>query len=145
MITCLGHWFRPIVLPAVCLCSCAEKATLNQSYCVNAGEEKRDTTREKHEHKESPDRKRPFTAMKRNRLLVGWYNEPYPPVLCVCVCMGVRVRVCVCVFPFGCFTSNGAFQSLHPFLADAFIFTSIQKPLSFSGQSIKCVMLTKGE
>lgn len=41
MITCLGHWFGPIVQHAVCLWSRAEKATLNQSYCVDAGEEKK--------------------------------------------------------------------------------------------------------
>lgn len=40
MITCLGQWFCPIVLPSVFLWSCAEKATLNQSYCVDAREEK---------------------------------------------------------------------------------------------------------
>lgn len=36
----------------------------------------------------------------------------------------------VCVFPFGCFTSNGAFQLLSLFLANVFTFTSIQWPLS---------------
>lgn len=63
----------PIVPHAVCLSSCAKNDTLNQTYCVDAGAEKKTKEkRHKHEHKESPTRKRPFMDMKRHRLLAGW-------------------------------------------------------------------------
>ena len=144
MITCLGHWFCPIVLPAVCLWSSAEKATLNQSYCADAGEERNET---------NTDIKKAPTGKKGHSL--AWKGTDFLLVdktslillHCVCVCM----CVCVCVCVFVCFHVAALhlmelFSYLAPFSGRWIQFYNhSEADLFFLGQSTKCVMLTKGE
>ncbi len=68
-------------------------------------------------------------------------NEPYPRVLS----LSISLSLSVCVHLVALHLME-LFSYLVFFLADEFIFTSIQEPVFFIlGQSEKRVMLTKGE